>query len=155
LTSTYLDNGVQISSNLKSSTFPKTGHMVSKQVVESTQELASAGSVASFAITGIDDQGNALNSCDIPILPLGSLWGSAIWGAFSWASAVNIPRVYTVPWTAPLVFKKMAIEITASAQSALAFGTFFARYQELGYTNTLPVPPTQELLTEDGLPILT
>ncbi len=118
ITSTYLDNGAAIMCTEKSSTFPKTGHMVGKQVVESTQELASAGSVASFAITALDDQGNSLDSTGVPILPLGSLWGSAIWGAFSWASSVNIPRVYTVPWTRPLVFKKMAILITATARPA-------------------------------------
>ena len=153
--STYLDNGTQIASSLQSSTFPKTGHMVGKQVVESTIELASNGSVASFQITGLDDQGNTLNSCDVPILPAGGLWGSVIWGAFKWASAINIPTTYTVPWTAPLVFKKMAILITSTATTALAFGTFFARYQETGYTNTLPVPPQQTLNTEDDLPILT
>ena len=138
LTSSYLDNGATYQCTLKSSTFPKTGHMVTKQVVESTMELASAGSVANFALTGIDDQGNTLNTTNVPILPLGAQWGTAVWGAFTWASAINIPRAYTVPWTAPLVFKKMAILLTSTAQSALAFGTFFARYQETGYTNTLP-----------------
>jgi len=152
--STYLDNGVQIMSSIKSSTFPKTGEMAAKQVVESTIELASNGSTASFAITGIDDQGNTLNSCDVPILPSGGLWGSVIWGAFKWASSINIPTTYTVPWTAPLVFKKMAIQITSTATTALAFGTFYARYQELGYTNTLPVPPNLPLLTEDNQPII-
>jgi len=136
ITSSYLDNSVAISCTLKSSTFPKTGSMLAKQVVESTLELASAGAVASFAITGIDDQGNTLNSCNVPISPLGSLWGAVFWGAFSWAASINIPKVYTVPWTAPLVFKKMAIFLTATGQTALAFGTFFARYQETGYTNT-------------------
>lgn len=155
LTSTYLDVGASIMSTLKSSTFPKTGHMVGKQVVESTQELSSAGSVTSFAITALDDQGNALNSTDIPTLPAGALWGSAIWGAFFWASSVNIPKVYTVPWTNTLVFKKMAILLQATAQTALAFGTFYARYQETGYTNPLGVPPQEVLQTEAGTPILT
>ena len=155
LASTYLDNGVQMSSTLQSATFPKTGHMVGKQVVESTIELASGGSTASFQLTGLDDQGNTLNSCDVQILPTGGLWGSVIWGAFKWASSINIPATYTVPWTAPLVFKKMAILVTSTAQTALAFGTFFARYQETGYTNTLGVPPQETLNTEDDLPILT
>jgi hypothetical protein len=136
ITSVYTDDGVSIMSTLKSSTFPKTGHMVGKQVVESTQELSSAGSVTSFVITALDETGNTLNSTDIPTLPVGALWGSAIWGAFSWASSVNIPKTYTVPWTNTLVFKKMAIFLQATAQTALAFGTFFARYQETGYTNT-------------------
>ena len=53
-----------------------------------------------------------------------------------WASSTNIPKTYTVPWTVPLVFKKMAHYVSATATTALAIGTFFARYKETGYTNT-------------------
>lgn len=133
--SVYTDNGVAIVATLKSSTFPKTGEMIVKQVCESTIELASAGGAASYQITGVDDIGNTLNSCQVSILPAGALWSSAVWGAFNWASSVNIPTTYTVPWTAPLVFKKMAINIIANAGSSLSLGTFYARYKEAGYTN--------------------
>lgn len=155
INSVYTDDGSTYLCTLKSSTFPKTGHMVGKQVVESTQELASAGSIASFSITALDETGNTLNSTDIPILPIGAQWGTAIWGAFSWASSINIPKTYTVPWTNTIVFKKMSVLLQATAQTALAFGTFFARYQETGYTNPLAVPPIAPLQTEAGEPILT
>lgn len=134
--SVYTDNGVAIMVTEQSSTFPKEGDMDMNQVVESTMELASAGGAASYNITALDDLGNSLNSCQISILPAGALWGSAVWGGFSWASAVNRPTTYTVPWTAPVVFKKMALYISATAGSALCLGTFMARYQKLGYTNT-------------------
>lgn len=133
--SVYTDNGASITTALKSSTFPKTGHMNMKQVVESTQELASAGGAASYNITALDDIGNTLNSTQISILPAGGLWGAAVWGGFSWASSTNIPTTYNVPWTAPLVFKKMAIYITAMASTAISQGTFYARYRDAGYTN--------------------
>jgi hypothetical protein len=135
LGSVYNDNGTQITSTLQSSTFPKTGHMITKQVVESTLELASAGGAASYAITAQDDLGNTLNTCQISILPAGGLWGSVVWGAFTWMSTINKPTTYTVPWGIPIVFKKMALFITASAASALALGTFMARFQDTGYTN--------------------
>ncbi len=134
-TSSYADNGTAIMSTIKTSTFPKTGHMNMKQVVESTIELASASSAGSFAITAQDDLGNTLDTCSVSILPVGALWGSAVWGGFFWASATNIPTPYNVPWTVPLVFKKMALYITAAAAASVAIGTFFARFRDTGYTN--------------------
>lgn len=135
LASLYTDDGVAITCNLTSSTFPKTGLMIVKQVVESTAELSSAGSPSTYSLTALDEQGNTLNNCAIPIQAAGALWGAGVWGAFNWASATNRPLTYTVPWSAPLVFKKMALQIITIAASALSLGTFYARYKDAGYTN--------------------
>jgi hypothetical protein len=132
----YTDLGVSFETAMQPSTFPKTGHMTMKQVVESTIELASSGGAAAYSITAIDDQGNTLNNCNVNVLSAGSLWGSGTWGGFPWAATNNKPSVYNIPWTAPLVFKKMAFLITATATAALSYGTFFARYQDTGYTNS-------------------
>ncbi len=136
----YQDNGASYMTTVQSSTFPKTGDMEMKQVVESTIELSSSGSPSSYQITGLDDQGNTLNTCQISVLPAGTLWGTGVWGGFKWASAINRAATYTVPWTLPLVFKKMAIYITTTAVAGVSIGTFFARYQDAGYTNNVPPP---------------
>lgn len=133
--SVYTDAGAAVMITEQSSTFPKTEDMEMNQVVESTIELASNASPASYSITALDDLGNTLNNCTVNVLPAGTLWGVGVWGGFSWASGVNIPTTYSVPWTAPLVFKKMALYITAIASASLAIGTFFARYKKAGYTN--------------------
>lgn len=136
MSSVYNDLGSAITTTLQSSTFPKTGHMSMKQVVESTQELASGGSVAAYAITALDDLGNTLNSVNVFISPgAGALWGTGMWGSFSWASPTNIPTTYNIPWTAPLVFKKMAIQLQAQASASVSQGTFMARYRDVGYPN--------------------
>lgn len=133
--SVYTDLGVAFPSTELTATFPKTGEMEMHQSSQSTIELASAQGAASYQITALDDLGNTLNSCSISVLPAGALWGFAVWGGFNWASATNVPTTYNVPWTAPLVFKKMAIYITATASTQLAIGSFFTRYKTLGYNN--------------------
>lgn len=136
LTSAYTDLGSSYLTTQQSSTFPKTGSMSMKQVVESTQELASSGSVAAYSITALDELGNTLNSVNVFITPgAGALWGVGIWGGFNWASSINVPTTYNVPWTAPLVFKKMSLLLQSQANSAIAQGTFMARYRDLGYPN--------------------
>ena len=108
--------------------------MEMNQVVESTIELSSSGSPSSYAITAFDEDGNTLNSCIVPVMAAGTLWGVGVWGGFTWASSQNRPSTYTVPWTAPLVFNKMAIYITVTAGTSISLGTFFARYKKAGYT---------------------
>lgn len=135
-TSVYTDNSVTTTGTVSSSTFPKTGHMTEKQVVESTQELSASGSSNAYAINAVDDQGNQLDATQIIVAQAGKAWGSFVWGDGTlYTSTMNIPHVYNVPWTKPLVFKKMGLNITAPATSSLSVGTFFARYQDLGYVN--------------------
>lgn len=136
LSTVYTDNGTPITVNLMSSSFPKTQNMAEIQVVESTIELASSGAAVQYNITAVSTQNTPLNSCAITTPQFGKTWGSGwVWGDGTlWSSSVNIPLVYQIPWTSTLVFQKMALNVTATAQSNLSIGTFFARYQETGFT---------------------
>lgn len=131
----YDDAGTATSATLQSSAFPKTGRMTEKQVVESTQELSSSGVTTTYNITAQDDQQNTLNTAQITIAS-GGTWGSGVWGSGAlWVSSTNRPHVYNVPWTAPLVFKKLVLLIQATATVALAIGSHFSRYADTGYSN--------------------
>lgn len=139
-TSVYTDNGTTISPLLQPATLPKSGSMTQKQVVESTIELSAAGAPQAYTITAIDELQNQLNQVVVNTISNALTWGSGIlWGSGPlWASSVQLPKVYTIPWSIPLVFQKLALQVTTPASVALSIGTFYARYQDLGYTNTLP-----------------
>lgn len=134
-TSVYNDNGAALVSSLTSSSLPKTQHMAQLQVVESTLELSTSGGAVNYNITARDDQNNTLNSVFVMTPIAGASWGAFLWGAANWASSVKIPHVYNVPWTAPLNFQKLSLNISATSANQLSIGTFFARYQDTGYTN--------------------
>jgi len=134
-TSVYTDNGAAISCVMESCTMPKDGNMAEKQIVESTLELSTSGSRSVYQITALDDQRNPMDSTTITVNTPNSLWGAFVWGVGSWSSSLNIPTVYTINWNVPLVFQKMALLINVTGQNNLTIGTFFARYQETGYTN--------------------
>jgi hypothetical protein len=147
--SAYNDDGTTFTPTLESSTFPKEGHMTQKQVVESTIELANGGAITTYNIQALNDQRETLDSVNITVASAGKLWGSFVWGDGTlWTSSTNRPHVYTVPWTVPINFQKMALFIRATATAALAIGTFFARYQDAGYVNP-PNPP----VVDTGTPI--
>lgn len=136
ITPVYNDLGVAITSTLQSSSLPKTGHMTEKQVVESTLELSSVGVAVTYNITAYDDRSRTVGSTSVTTQNVGGTWGSFTWGTgVTWASTSNIPFTYTIPWAAPVVFKKFVLNIQATATNSLSIGTFFARYQDCGYTN--------------------
>ena len=104
------------------------------QIVESTQEFASSGGAVNYNITALDDQNNSLGSTFVVTPVAGAVWGAFNWGAGNWAASMRIPHVYIIPWPNPLVSQKLAIDIAASSSNSLSIGTFFARYQDAGYT---------------------
>lgn len=134
-TSVYTDAGVSIPFTLQSSTFPKDMGMSEKLVVESTIELSTAGSTVNYQVTAFDDLGTTLNATNVTVPSATSVWGAFLWGVGMWSTATNLPKTYTIAWTAPLVFQKMAIQVVGTASSNIAIGAVFCRYQELGYTN--------------------
>ncbi|RQR94569.1 hypothetical protein DIE04_19135 [Burkholderia sp. Bp8994] len=133
--SSYLDAGATFVSHLRSSDFPKTGHMQQLQVVESTLELGSTGSQVFFNLTALNDQNNTIASAFVTTPAQGSIWGAFVWGRANWSSNSSIPHVYTIPWPIALVFQKMSLDVTVTPTNEVQIGTFFARYQDAGYTN--------------------
>lgn len=139
-TSAYTDNGTSFLCLLQSSQFPKTGHMAQVQMVESTIELNASGASIPYTVTASDDQNATINTCVITTTGTGAIWGTNTWGDGSkWTTTYKSVRVYTVPWTAPVVFQKMSITVSATPQNALGIGTFMGRYQDTGYTSYIPV----------------
>ncbi|RQQ54303.1 hypothetical protein [Burkholderia stagnalis] len=133
--SSYLDAGSAFVAHLRSANFPKTGHMQEVQVVESTIELGSSGQSENFNLTALDDQGNTIATAFVPTPTSGALWGAFLWGGANWSSATSIPHVWTIPWPMALVFQKMSIDVMTTPVNEVQIGTFFARYQDAGYTN--------------------
>ena len=135
ITSTvYTDNGAAFNVDMHSSMFPKKDEMAMKSVIESTIELSSSGGSVAYGVSTFDDKGAFITSASVTTAGIGGVWGMFIWGDGTlWGSALNRPRTYQINWPIPVVFNKLAIEISTPAASAIAIGTFYARAQKLGY----------------------
>lgn len=132
------DLGATINFTLQSATFPKVGDMFTKQVVESQIELAAVNGMTTYTIAALNEIGNNIGSTSVTAGTTPPLWGTMVWGQFTWTSAFQPlrPKTYPVYWTAPLVFEKMALLITGPITSQIGIGTFYARYQKTGYMTT-------------------
>lgn len=130
----YTDNGAAYNVEMKSADFTKRDEMAMKQVVESTIELSSVGNSTTYTLTAYDDKANNIGSAGISSAQVGGIWGANVWGDGTlWQASTNRPRTYAVNWTSPLVFNKLSIDVVTIANSAIAIGTFYARYQQSGY----------------------
>lgn len=135
---TYLDNGSIYYATLRMSELPKKDEMSMKQVVESTVELAAS---TAYSITAFDENDVNLASASITPSSLGVKWGDNVWGdRTKWRSSKSPPRTYTIDWPVPLVFNKLAVELSITVDSSVAIGTFYCRMQKAGYTLQPPAP---------------
>jgi len=137
-TSVYNDNGTALTINLQTSFLPKTQNINVKQVVETTIEVSNIASNLQYNITAIGEQDNLLNSAAIESPNSVLTWGGgAVWGQTGavWSTGQNSPTTFTIPWTNALVFKKIALLITATSSYNLEIGTIFFKYSDTGMTN--------------------
>ena len=134
-TTVYTDNAATYICDMVSADLPKHDEMAMKQVVESTIELSSTGAANVYGITAFDDKANYLASTSVTTNQAGGIWGANVWGdGTKWQGRINQPFTYKISWSIPLVFNKLAIEVTCPAAAGVSIGTFFARAQKTGYT---------------------
>ena len=134
-TTLYTDNGATYLCDMVSADLPKHDEMAMKQVVESTIELSSTGSANTYGITAFDDKANYMASTSVTTAQAGGVWGSNHWGdGTKWVGRINQPYTYKIAWSIPLVFNKLAIEVSCPGAAGVSIGTFFARPQKTGYT---------------------
>lgn len=135
-TSVYTDNGSQITCILESAKLPKTENINVKQVIETTLELGSRGLNQTYLIDAFDESNNIIGEAIVSFNVNTAFWGAGpTWASgVIWYPTYNSPVTFPANWTAPLVFKKLSIRVTANANNALSMGTMFSKYQDTGYT---------------------
>lgn len=133
-TANFLDNGVGYTCVMISGQLPKKGDMFEKQVVESTIELGAPLPGSSYTVQALDEGNVIIGTVTMNETQAGPAWGSVNWGAFSWASSSNAPNTSPIPWSAPLVFQKLAYQVSVPAAPGISIGTIASRYVAAGYT---------------------
>ena len=147
--STYLDNGSSITVSMQSAFLPKTQNINVKQVVESTMELAAQSAPINYSITAFGEDYSTIGYVSTTSYNPSSLWGTTaqggnnkLWGTTAqggsnviWSTGQGNPKTNAIPWTSPLVFKKVSIGVTALASYSLEIGALSFKYSDTGMTN--------------------
>ena len=131
-TSTYVENGTQMTFTFTTSLLPNTQQMSENAMVETTINLGmpDGQQVACYALNA---GGDIINSVLLTAGAAAAVWGGFIWGAALWAGAANALAPRQLKWTIPIVFQRLAISATGNCAQNLRIGDVYLRYQPLGY----------------------
>lgn len=131
-TSTFVENGVQLSFTWASSMLPNTQQMSENAMVETTLNVAfPAGQ--QIAVYAADENGAVYNSVVLAAAASTTIWGQFVWGQALWQGGANALTPRQLKWTIPIVFQRLSVIATGNCAQNLKIGDLFMRYQQLGY----------------------
>ena len=132
----YVDNNVAYLCSLETTTFNQDDPLAEKCVVESLIEVLQNSVSTSYSINAVDENENQYDSVVINTVINSSLWGTGIWGGFVWSSSIPSYSEFSIPWTKPITYKKLALQIFCPPSAGAGVGNISIREQHLGYRNT-------------------
>jgi hypothetical protein len=133
LTSSFIENGNQLTFNYETPQLPDTDQMAENCVIESTlnTQLTIGNDIT---VNAIDENADILDT--VYLLPSGTatLWGVFKWGGAVWGGTGQNPLVaQQLAWHQPLVFQRLTIQATGNSAYGTKLGRLHLRYQILGY----------------------
>lgn len=132
LTSTFVENGNQLTFTWATSMLPDTQQMSENAIVESTISMSYAAAGIYNAFCG-DENGSLFDSIILTAPGTTTVWGGFTWGAALWQGAANALAPRPLNWTIPIVFRRLYIGVTGNCAAGIKIGDLFMRYQQLGY----------------------
>jgi hypothetical protein len=132
LTSTYVENSVQLTHTFQTSMLPNTQQMSENAMIETTLNIALAAGV-NVNVSAVDENGSAYSAAVIVGPAQTTIWGAFIWGAALWQGAANALAPRQPQWPIPIVFQRLSIMAKANSAAGMKYGDVYLRYQQLGY----------------------
>ena len=131
-TSSFTENGVALTFNWTSCMLPDTNQMAEYAMVQSTIYMGQNPG-ATYNVFALDQNGSVLQSAPLVNTQSATVWGGFQWGHALWGGGASNLFPQAVPWTQPVVFRRMQISLQGPSSLAVKVGTMHLRYQQLGY----------------------
>lgn len=132
LTSTYVENGNQLTFTWASAMLPDTQQMSENAMIESTINMSYAAGGIYNAFCG-DENGALFGSILLTAPGTATVWGGFTWGSALWQGAANALAPRPLDWPVPIVFRRLYMGVTGNCAAGIKIGDLFMRYQQLGY----------------------
>lgn len=132
-TSTFTENGVQLTYNYQTVLLPDTGHMKRYQVNESYIYMAFDTLHDSVVVTATDQNGHSIDTTSLQFSNLSTLWGSFTWGVGLWSGLPNALSPVPIRWDLPLLFDRASFSFKGNCALGVCFGDLWINIQETGY----------------------
>lgn len=151
--STYVENGGNYTCDYRSGNMPERAGVNELSTVKAVLYLGSGAGVSTFTIIARDDAGNPINTVGVSFTTTIVTWDHFTWGSGVSLGASQQLSALDIPWTFPIVFDRMSIEVQVVAAVGVRIGKYLMDYQILGYTVKGPVLGMEVFSTPDPVPL--
>lgn len=133
LTSTFVENGQQLTYQWLTSALPDTAQMAEYAMVEASIKLAMTSQAGSITVQALTQSGSVLDSVSVSVAGSSPIWGQFNWGQTNWGGAQTALQHILLPWHQPIVFSTMQVNVVGTSAQGVKIGDLYMRYQQLGY----------------------
>jgi len=134
--STYTENGASYTCIYQSALFPERSDMEELSTVRSVFYTATGPGTTVYNVSALDEGSNIITYTSVSFTSSTTLWGSFAWGVGVWLGTNQPMSAAQVPWTQPVVFDRMAVQISFTAASGARLGNFLIDVEPTNYTVT-------------------
>ena len=134
--SNFIENGKALSWIYATSALPDMEDLMMNSLIVSSINVAFKAGAPTLQCVATDEDGTVVGLASILTPGAASYWGSMIWGASVWYGQQYGLRPHQIPWTAPVVFSKLILTITAQSSLGFQISNFQGLFQPLGYVST-------------------
>jgi hypothetical protein len=132
-TSVFTENGVAMTFLERTVPMPDGETLYANSVVLSVADLVLPHVAQSYTFVAIDTNNGVLSQATLATTASGAIWDGFNWGAELWtATSYGLER-YNIPWTEPLVFSRLVVQMTGLSTPGLKIGKLTTGYQPLKY----------------------
>lgn len=134
--STYVENGSSYQCVWQSAYLPDRPNIEELSVVRAVFYQAYGSGTTTYTVSALDSNGNVLAGSPVSLVFTGSstTWGAFAWGYSLWLGTTAALAAAQVPWTQPLVFDRVSVQISVQAAAGVRLGNFMLEMSEEDYT---------------------
>lgn len=133
-TTSSVENGTQMQFVFQTTMMADPGAFAMMNLADLTVNMALVAGQAQINIAAIDQDGSVYNSVSYQVTGVTSKWGAMTWGSPTlWRGASNSLRPRRAAFTAPIVYRRLAVYVSGPCAQGFQIGDIFLRRQILDY----------------------
>lgn len=107
--------------------------MAQSEITEMQVKTSAVSTVNTMNVSIVDQNGSPIAPTSYNYNVLGAIWGSVDWGGFLWGGGVQALYPRPISFPAPVVYNRMAVNLSGSAGTGFQIGDIYIRRRTLGY----------------------
>jgi hypothetical protein len=132
-TSSFVENGLQLSWNWQTPFLPDTDQMNNVAVTETSVLFAFGTGTSLINVSALNQNSSVINQVALAQQTSVTTWGSFNWGSAPWGGTLNNLTSYQIPWTQEIVANRLALQLSGQSAQGVKVGSAHLRYQMLRY----------------------